>query len=59
MNRDRTKFEQWMAKMDHSLVKRCGLGHMDLPDCQYWDWFEEGVSPSQAARDAIRQAQEG
>jgi len=52
-------FEAWMQKTDAALVRRCGMSSMDLPDCCYRDWYDDGVTPSEAAREAIREAREG
>ena len=52
----RLTFEQWIAKVDEILVKRVGLGRDDLPDCCYRDWYDDGVSPSVAAKRAMEDA---
>jgi hypothetical protein len=44
------KFEAWLKRVDAALEKRVGLSSRDLADCSYYDWFEDGISPSQAAR---------
>ena len=50
-------FAVWMAKVDAKIAaKAFGLGSDDLPDCCYADWFEDGVSPSEAAAKAIKSA---
>lgn len=50
------KFRDWMKKVDHAIQKRTGLVSDDLPDCCYRDWFDDGVTPSNAASHAIRAA---
>ena len=52
----RMSFEQWMAKVDAILMKKCGLDSRDLDDWRYADAFEEGESPAHAARDAYEAA---
>ena len=47
-------FEAWMAKVDAHLIKKLGLDSRDLCDICYRDLFDSGVSPSAAARMAIR-----
>ena len=51
-------FEEWIKEVDRELVRRCGLSHKDLPDCCYHDWYDDGATPSQAASDAIAEANE-
>ena len=51
------QFEQWMAKVDAILVKKCGLDSRDLPDWMYFDAFEDGFSPAAAAREALKEAE--
>jgi len=46
-------FEQWMDKVDSELEVYCGLSHMDLADQHYHDWYEEEMSPEDAAREAL------
>jgi hypothetical protein len=52
------KFEEWMAKVDAVLLKRCGLDNRDLPDWTYFDAFEDGYTPTAAAAAALRAAKE-
>lgn len=48
------KFDVWMAKVDAAVEKKIGLSVYDLPDLCYRDMFDDGVTPSQAARMAIK-----
>lgn len=43
-------FEAWLRKVDDALP---GLSHLDLTDIAYRDLWEEGVTPSEAAREAL------
>lgn len=52
-------FEQWLEKVNAIIESKVGLSYQDLPDCSYHDWYDEGVSPSVAAKRAIRLAKEG
>ena len=47
-------FDAWMAKVDAYLVEKCDLESADLIDIAYMDLFEDGYTPSQAARKALR-----
>jgi len=49
-------FEQWSRKVDNAVNAICGMSTYDLPDCDYWTWYDEGVSPSTAANRAIKEA---
>jgi len=54
----RLKFEDWMRVVDALLVNRIGLSSSDLDDTPYRDWYDEGLSAIQAARRAVRAAQD-
>ena len=57
--RDTTNtFEAWMRQVDAEVTRRTGLGVDDLPDCCFRDWYEDDMSPSSAAKRAIRNARE-
>jgi hypothetical protein len=47
-------FEAWMAKVDSYCWALVGCSASDMSDMGYRNWFEEGMSPKQAARKAIR-----
>lgn len=53
MTTDERAFEAWFAKVDVLMSARAGLGPDDLPDQPYWDWFDSGYTPKQAAREAL------
>lgn len=50
---DRTAFDAWLAAVDNALEARCGLTSLDLADVSYYDWYEDGFTPVQAARLAL------
>ena len=52
-------FNAWMSKVDAHIANVCGFTSEDLPDCCYADWFEDGITPSRAAKKAIRFAKGG
>ena len=55
---DKIGFEEWMKKVDAILADSfMGLDSSDLPDCNYADWHEDGYSPRQACRMAVRYAE--
>ena len=52
------EFAAWKKKVDSIIQKRTGLTSDDLPDICYYDNFDEGISPSATAAQAIRAAKE-
>tara|TARA_R100001163_G_C4947444_1_gene116638 strand:- start:53 stop:220 length:168 start_codon:yes stop_codon:yes gene_type:complete len=46
-------FDQWMAKVDLLLETEFGLSSMDIVDQTWRAWFDDGLTPSQAAADII------
>lgn len=42
-------FNQWMSKVNRHVTNTAGLGVADLSDQPFYDWWEEGVTPSEAA----------
>lgn len=52
-------FEQWMVAVNDKVgAILFGMTTDDLPDVCYSDWFEDGDTPVQAARRAIRNVNE-
>jgi hypothetical protein len=49
-------FKKWMAEVDIALGARAFVSAFDLPDQSYRDWFEEGLSPDEAAALALKDA---
>jgi hypothetical protein len=49
-------FEEWYREVDLEVSALIGLGRDDLPDYCYRDAFDDGRSPRQAAKAAIRNA---
>jgi hypothetical protein len=53
----RDSFEQWMVKVSAAIGKKAGgLDADDLPDFCYRDAYDDGSTPAQAARAAIKAA---
>ena len=48
-------FGIWLKKVDSALARKCGLTSDDLADCCYRDWYDSGVSPSDAAQMALEE----
>lgn len=52
----KTTIEEYMRKVDSFISGHCGLVSADLPDCNYAQWLEDGVTARSAASRAIRNA---
>lgn len=57
-NKSETAFDAWLKKVDACISAETGLGYRDLPDWNYRDSFEAGETPAQAAKQAIKAANE-
>ena len=42
-------FALWLALTDQRITRRTGLSLFDLPDATFADWFEDGITPAEAA----------
>lgn len=49
-------FDSWMNRVDDSLDEMCGMDTACLPDCDYWNWWNGGMEPKEAAILAIENA---
>lgn len=52
--RKKMTFETWMITVNDLVESMVYVSTEDLPDCCYRDWFDEGITPLQAARRAIK-----
>lgn len=43
-----TAFRSWMRAVDQVLLRKYDVTHLDLPDPTWRDWFDDGLTPSQA-----------
>lgn len=43
------KYKQWMVEVDQLLSETHGLSHRDLPDQPWRAWFDDEVTPEEAA----------
>jgi len=48
------EFDEWMREVDVTIERNLGLSVDDLPDKNYRDWFDGGMSPGKAAYNAIK-----
>jgi hypothetical protein len=48
------RFAAWRTNVDASLERIAGVCGDDLGDCDYAEWYDEGMTPNQAARAALR-----
>lgn len=53
---NKMSFEQWRAKVNMYVEMYIGLGCDDLPDWDYWYAWNDGMSPSKAASEVVRNA---
>lgn len=53
-----TNFKEWKQKVNVYVVKLTGLSCDDLPDYPYYNAYQNGDSPSVAAKDVIRAAKD-
>ena len=49
-------FNDFMAAVDAEIIKVCGLSYDDLPDYLYGDDYDDGFTPKQTAKHALRNA---
>ena len=50
------KFARFMSRVDTYLEELVGVTSIDLPDCDYWDMFDQGITARDAASWAIVKA---
>lgn len=53
--RARLTFDEWFRTADRICALRYGVGLQDLPDCDFWGWWDSEVSPAEAAERAVRE----
>jgi hypothetical protein len=53
---DDERFGAWMYLVDRRLVRRIGFTSSDLEDWTYRDAFDGGMSPAEAAEEALEYA---
>lgn len=55
-DKERKEFEAWMKRVDGFLEKEFLLDSKDLPDRPYWDEWQDGMTPVEAAKEALEYA---
>ena len=50
-------FETWMAKVDAAVLKKYGVSVHDLPDLPFYDYWIDGITPSEVAKIAMQEWQ--
>lgn len=48
-------FEEWMKDVDIEIERFVGMSNMELADQPYRDWYDDEVTPHQAAVRALRE----
>ncbi|AEJ93342.1 hypothetical protein SEA_KIPPER29_94 [Mycobacterium phage Kipper29] len=46
-------FKSWLGYVDAHMYRRYGVTHDDVADQTWWDWWNDGVSPVDAAQEAF------
>ena len=52
---DGKRFERWMEQVDGVVGEVVGVSVYDLPGCCYRDWYDSGISATEAAQWAIEE----
>jgi len=47
-------FAEWLRQVDAACERIAGVSVHDLADCCFADWHDDGITPTQAARRALR-----
>lgn len=53
---EKQTFAQWKAKVNACVIAKAGVFADDLPDMPYYDWFEDGCSPQEAAEMVLEES---
>ena len=46
-------FDLWMQRVDAAVQRQVGVSVYDLPDCCFRDWYDDDLTPNEAAEVAI------
>ena len=49
-------FEQWKNEVNRHLINLSGVGCDDIEDWDYWNAYDDGMSPKVAAKKALNAA---
>lgn len=47
------EFDEWMEEVSDEVIRISGLSAYDLADMPYADWFNDGMTPDEAANLAL------
>jgi hypothetical protein len=47
------RFSPWFEKVDAIITATTGLGALDWTDQTYSEWFDDGMTPEEAAKEAL------
>lgn len=50
-------FNTWMKQVEQTLLNTIGLSHLDLPDFPFRDWFDDGISVSEAVGAVLQESE--
>lgn len=50
-------FKIWMNQVESGLLRAVGLSHLDLPDFPFRDWFDDGISVSEAVGAVLQESE--
>jgi len=50
------KFQAWLQRVDQAMWDQFGCSYQDLPDWDFWNGYEQGMSPALAAKKVMRNA---
>ncbi len=56
--KDQPTFEQWMERVDGLVMRHASVSIYDLPDCPYYDWYNQRLKPVRAANKVLTMATE-
>lgn len=46
-------YDQWIAKVDTFFYKEIGLSHDDIEDWRWYDAYDDGYEPEEAAKECL------
>ena len=53
LRRQSRTFTEWLALVNDQLQAIAGLSRDDLPDQNWWGWWDKGLTPTEAANEAL------
>ena len=46
-------FKEWLILVDDQLQNIAGVSHVEIGDKNWWVWWDEGFTPTEAANEAL------